>query len=204
MTRSLTQTNPFAARWIRPGAIPFLPPAGATWTSLCRQVAAHRRLQLLGPHGVGKSTLLAHFVQRLREQGWNVEHVAIEPHGLARVVAPVEEETNEAATAARHESQQRLLVIDGWQQLSAWRRLRLSWSSRRLLATTHADLGWQPLLQLQPDPELICTLSRHLQRNTERLVSDADARAAYERAAGNLREALFLLYDVYEARCQSC
>jgi Mrp family chromosome partitioning ATPase len=55
------RSNPFATRHTRPGAVPPLDPAGAPLDIGVVLVALerHRRVAIVGPHGTGKSTLLA-------------------------------------------------------------------------------------------------------------------------------------------------
>ena len=52
--------NPFSSERVKPGALPYLLPAGHSLASLLDQLLASRGLgQIVGPHGAGKSTLLA-------------------------------------------------------------------------------------------------------------------------------------------------
>lgn len=214
MSDSPLRSNPFATRWTRPGTIPFALPAGVTWDDLCQRVATQRRLQLLGPHGVGKSTLLADLVPRLRALGWRVDHLAVQPDGTTRVAGLAARrqvdmlgETSEATPPTTGDppaaGARKLVVIDGWQQLPLWLRLGRYWSGGRLLATTHVDLGWPILQRLQPDSSLICQLARRLQQDSLSLVNDMDVQSAFEQTAGNLRETLFRLYDLWEQRAPS-
>jgi len=69
----LSAANPFSAKRLRPGVIPFLFPPDMDWSELDRRLGEHRyRGQVVGPHGTGKSTLFADWKARLARQGWNV------------------------------------------------------------------------------------------------------------------------------------
>jgi hypothetical protein len=100
-----------------------------------------------------------------------------------------------------------LIAVDGYEQLSCLSRWRLAWLCRRrrlgLLVTAHQPVGLPMLYRTQPGPELFDGL-------IERLLGDEFAPAWREAAAqafakrqGNVREALFDLYDVYETQRRS-
>src|SRR5262249_23632578 len=62
--------NPFATRRVRPGAIPFLFPTGESVGQLLDRLrAAGWWGQVVGPHGSGKSTLVAALLPELCQAG---------------------------------------------------------------------------------------------------------------------------------------
>jgi len=66
----IVTSNPFSTRFIRPGAVEFLFPAGQTAETLVETLRQHAwQGQIIGPHGSGKSTLLAALVPALEAAG---------------------------------------------------------------------------------------------------------------------------------------
>jgi hypothetical protein len=193
-------TNPFATRFIRPGAATYLFPPGESAERCVDQLAdSDWRGQIVGPHGSGKSTLLATLVPRIVRRGRQVEMFQL--HGGQRHLPA------RADPASWTGSSQ--VVVDGYEQLSAASRWRLHRWCRRtqagLLITCHRPRqGWPILYRTMTDTGL-------LQRLVDRLVTDVpDPRRlapeqvvqAFTEQDGNLREALLQLYDVWESSPQ--
>jgi hypothetical protein len=211
-------SNPFATRFIRPGALPFLfPPdlpapdrlargidagpadqplpdagAGRLEDLLVRWRSAGRVGQIVGPHGSGKSTLLAALTQALVRAGLRVE---------SHTLRPGEPGWPRLRRAARRWDRQTAVAVDGLEQLSWHRRWHLRQVCRRrgcgLLATTHRPLGWPLLWETRVTPELARAIVARLAPGyalpdgdrLEQLLADQ---------AGNMRETLFALYDLYQ------
>src|SRR5262245_44900485 len=134
-------SNPFSSRWIRPGALPFLFPAGIDVPSLVAQLERnHWWGEIVGPHGTGKSTLLAGLLQAIRGCGRGT--LQFELHNGQRRL-PV------GWRQAVQWSGRGLVAVDGYEQLDRWSRMRLRRLCRRfgsgLLVTAHAPAGF-PLL----------------------------------------------------------
>ncbi|MBL8827336.1 MAG: hypothetical protein JNM18_10140, partial [Planctomycetaceae bacterium] len=111
----LAATNPFATRWVRPGAIAFQFPSGDSPEQLLARLAEHRGWgEIRGPHGSGKSTLLATLVPILEQAGRVV--IALELHdGQRRLPRPLGELPIDARTT---------VIVDGYEQLSWWHAWR--------------------------------------------------------------------------------
>lgn len=195
--------NPFASRFLRPGAIPFLFPEGRSLSQLVAQLAGQDGWgQIVGPHGSGKSTLLAALVDALRASGCRLV-----VHTLRRG------QRRPAAWPPPPDTQQ--LVIDGYEQLSwGWRWRIKAWCRRHgcgLLVTTHRDLGlptlWTTTTDLPTLRKVVDHLLQHASPPTAKAAgpdqapfSEQELAAALTAAGGNLREALFRLYDLYPQR----
>jgi hypothetical protein len=98
-----------------------------------------------------------------------------------------------------------VIVIDGYEQLSLWRRLRLNRRCRRqrrgLLVTAHRPLLGLPLLyRTSTTPETAWRVVHYLLREEPSLLAPAEVAARLARHGGDVRELLFELYDWYEAR----
>jgi hypothetical protein len=185
-------SNPFATRFTRPGAIEFLFSGDESIASLVTQLAASGwRGQIIGPHGSGKSTLVAALVPALEAAGRRV--IRMEPRGAPLSLAGIDDAT--------------IIVVDGYEQLWWWTRRRLKSATRRrgagLLVTAHADAGLPTLYQTQPSPDLARRIVDRLLPEGDATISEADIAAACSRYGGNLREVLFALFDLYQARASA-
>lgn len=189
-------TNPFSSRAVRPGAMAYLFPDGTTSRQLVERLAAHEWLgQIIGPHGSGKSALLASLRPAIEAAGRRVVQFTL--HDGERRMPAEFREVKDAANSV-------VIVVDGYEQLgrlSRWHlRRRYRKESWGLLVTTHRDLGLPTILQTVATPELAIALVNQLQSSGPQLVSADDVRAAFARNAGNLRLVLMELYDQYERR----
>lgn len=187
--------NPFASHRTRPGALEFCFPPGASLDSLIDQLREHRwRGQIVGPHGTGKSTLIAALLPEMHGRGLCTRAIALHdgqrrlPH---RFLKP-------------HESEAPLvLVVDGYEQLSFFERMTLRWHCwrrrRGLLITTHSPaFQLTRLLTLAPSFEVLIFLVQKLLAGSPPLVDDHAASVSFSRHGGNFREVWFDLYDQYE------
>ena len=188
--------NPFATRHVRPGALPFLFPAELDCQTLLGRLEANGwQGEIVGPHGSGKSALVATLIAALKAQGHPVEWIELHdgqrrlPGGVSRL---------------RGLSRGTLVVVDGYEQLAAWNRLRLRSCCRRqglgLLVTAHAPAGLPSLFATTPSPALAERIVQCLLGDKTLPVSREDLHRLYARHGGDLRELLFDLYDVYEQR----
>ena len=120
------RANPFATCWTRPGAIAFQFPADESAEQLvARLAAANWRGEIVGPHGSGKSTLVATLQPQLAAAGCSIAAITLRK-GQRRIPAAF---VRRSLAAARP-----LIVIDGYEQLSWPSRLFLRWCCRRATA----------------------------------------------------------------------
>lgn len=192
----LDDSNPFATRFVRPGAIEFLLPEGQTLDSLVDTLDRHRwRGQILGPHGTGKSTLLHSLqpvlVERLRLLAWFTQNQG-------------ERSLNITEADAAQWSSQTLVIVDGYEQLGwlakRWLTATCDRTGAGLLVTTHTDMGLTTIFATQPSETLLQEVVAELTALANGIISADDVSHCYQQHAGNLREALFALYDLYELR----
>jgi hypothetical protein len=196
-------SNPFASRCVCPGAVPFFFPPGQGVADLVERLRTFGwRGQIVGGHGTGKSTLLAVLLPELRRAGR--EPVVMTLHGGRRTVSA---EEWRALRLAEESCPGVQVVVDGFERLSRWRRFRLRWRCRRrghgLLVTAHDDIGLPDLYRTEVTAELAGRVLDHLLPGPRRSISETDLAERLTRHAGNLREALFDLYDLFEQRHRS-
>jgi hypothetical protein len=153
MSAMRPQENPFASRFVRPGAVRF---SFLACDQSCRSgtrqssgLALHAdfdqlidrlascgwRGAIVGPHGSGKSTLLAGLSIELARRGVPVRLLAGSAGNKTRLV----ERTRSGDT------QRTIYFVDGFDMLPRWRRWRLHWQCRRngcgLVVTGHSQVG---------------------------------------------------------------
>jgi len=189
-------SNPFATRFVRPGALSFRFREHASIDSLIEWLAVNRwRGQILGPHGSGKSTLLCALTKELSRRGRHVrtlENVLV-MRGLAQAWRD---------SLEWNESTQ--IVVDGFERFAWWqRRLLFFLVGRRncgLLVTAHRDLGIPLVYRTSPTPRIAREIVRQLLCQRSDCISDAEIMDIFHKVHGNVRELLFALYDLYEDR----
>lgn len=190
-------TNPFATRFTRPG---MLPPLGLHGdpidaTRLLARLAPGRVVAIVGPHGHGKSTLLA---------GLTKAAMATEPTVTAvRVRSPLDSWRPVAAVlAARRRG---FVACDGWERAipgtPALVRLIAAARGLRVVVTAHGQTGLPILARCETSPGLLAEVVARLPDHGG-LITAGDIDDACRRHAGNLREALYDLYDRFERRAR--
>jgi energy-coupling factor transporter ATP-binding protein EcfA2 len=189
-------SNPFATRFTRPGAMEFLLPPGSTAELLIETLAANQwRGQIIGPHGSGKSTLLHTLRPLLEARGRSIVWLAQAMDERRLAV------TEEEALAWNDATQ---VIVDGYEQLGRFARWWLARATRRanagLLVTAHTDIGLPTLWKTQPSEDLAREVVAHLITPAESVITADDVSRCYQSQAGNVRETLFALYDLYEQR----
>jgi hypothetical protein len=103
-----------------------------------------------------------------------------------------------------------IFVIDGYEQLARWERVRLRrycWRARAgLLVTSHAPVGIPTLIRLAPSRFLVMQLVDELCAAVSTDVTPEDIAASLACHGSNVREILFDLYDRHERRrrCSNC
>ena len=187
----LAAENPFSTRRTRPGAMPFIFSAGEDAETLIARLRENRWWgEILGPHGAGKSALLATLIPAIVQAGRRP--VLIELHDEQRCLPQPESDPST------------LLMVDGYEQLSRWSRWRLKRLCRRrgcgLLVTAHDSVGLPQLYRTAPTRELAETIVGRLMAGRTPPFTAAEVTDCFVRRGGNLREVLFDLYDLYERR----
>ncbi len=188
--------NPFSARFVRPGVIPYIFPPGCSLESVHEVFLANQRLgAVIGPHGAGKSAFITAFTSWMEKNGQPC--LALELHDGQRTLGQATWRQLEAL-------QDTVVTVDGYEQLSAWSRYQLRRLCRRrhlgLIVTAHSDIEIPLLFAPEPNEDLAWQIVEYLLARGEPLITRDDVRASFARHQGNLREMLFDLYDLYEVR----
>ncbi len=192
-------SNPFATRFTRPGLLPALDAAGRPlgMAGLVRRLARCRQAAIVGPHGSGKSTVLAHLLAELRRQGVVVRWMRLRSF----------RDLPTLLVAMASSGQETTLGVDSWECLgpmAGWlvRGLALV-RGCRLVVTSHRAGAFPVLVECRPSPAVLESLVCRLPAADGwlgRIIQSADLESAFALHGGDIREALFDLYDRFEAR----
>jgi len=188
--------NPFSTGCVRPGALDFIFPHDQSPSDLIAKLRSNRWWgQITGPHGSGKSALLATLLPALREAGRQPLLIQLRDNqrwlpGEFRQVRQGDDST--------------LVIVDGYEQLNFFSRAKLRWVCRRrglgLVVTTHRPAGFPHLFTTEPCVELACRIVERLLQDEPSAISPDEVAAAFVTSDSNIREMLFALYDLYERR----
>lgn len=188
--------NPFSTRYVRPGAIEYRFSAGNSAESIVARLAANGwRGAIVGPHGSGKSTLLQSLLPAIESAGRQPYLITLHD-GQRRL--PIDLARNAELTADA------VVIVDGYEQLSRWSRWQLARLCRRrrwgLVVTSHAVVDLPTIYTSETTLEQAYELAEQLLVHGEPLIHRNDIESSFVARNGNLRELLFDLYDLYEAR----
>jgi energy-coupling factor transporter ATP-binding protein EcfA2 len=190
--------NPFSSRYVRPGAIAYLFDAAHDARSIVDAFySAGRRGAIIGPHGSGKTTLLSTLEPEIAARGGAVRTITLRDGGAGM---PRLSELKLGPST--------VLVVDGYEQLGWWRRMRLNRTVRRagagLLVTAHSPMDMPTLYTTASSPEIAARLVRGLvAEHAPGMCLPIDDREIARRLTvhdGDVRELLFGLYDLYESQ----
>ena len=211
--------NPFSAERIRPGRLHFRfsRATGAndskTIESNCDSLLAAMKSQprslIVGPHGTGKSTLLQSLLPKLQQSYTKVamHRLSADPTlGFVRRMRQRSQAGRRVTSEYDALPSGGLLVVDGWEQLPAsarWRLTRFKVSRGiSLLATSHrAIAGWDTLYQTRAHKRLVRTLANELLLDTPHEIRELVSANIMKRRIDettNIRELWFELYDLFE------
>jgi hypothetical protein len=188
-----TPRNPFATRHTRPGCLLPRDARGEPLDLAALLATASSAVAIEGPHGAGKTNLLTALADRLAA----VDRLA----ALLRPRTPWD-----GATVLRAVGRSRpgtTLCIDSWECIGPLWATLVRWAARRrhvgLVVTSHRPTGMPTVVRCDTTPTLLGRLVRELPDHGG-LVDAADVDLAFRAHGGNIREALYDLYDRFEWR----
>ncbi len=211
-------SNPFATRFINPGARPFLDATVPTsdgyrsvTTEFCESIAERlaviRRGLIVGPHGTGKSTLMHTLLPSLQQRYALISQAKYHrdpSDGRYERYRRRLQNSRRAIEMARQSSPGELFVVDGLEQLTlSGRWIFLGMLAKRgcdLLATSHHRmLAMTELYRTRMTPSLLRQLASDLIATSDdgcrgRVMRELERRDLRE--VTNARDLWFELYDV--------
>lgn len=188
--------NPFSARFVRPGVIPYIFPPGCSLESVYEVFLKNQRLgAVIGPHGAGKSAFITALTDWMETNSQPC--LQLELHDGQRTL----DQTTWQQLETLHDT---VVTVDGYEQLSAWSRYQLRRVCRKkhlgLIVTAHSDIELPLLYAPEPNEDLAWQIVQYLLARGDALITREDVQVSFSRHQGNLREMLFDLYDLYEVR----
>ena len=188
--------NPFSVSRVRPGAIPFIGLSKNARRQLLTDITTTENVvQIVGPHGSGKSTLVHSLLPELSAAFANIRVVTI------RAATPRSVAASQNLPIG-HRIDRSLLIVDGVERLPWWHRQSLlRWTRRhttRVLLTTHVPLaGVQTIYQTETT---LSTLTRIVDQLTHGQpiafgITKTDIHETWKKSGGNIREIMMSLYD---------
>ena len=193
---TILESNPFATRWTRPGAVRFDFDGRGTIDRLVERLAeCDWRGAIVGPHGSGKSTLVAALLPACEAAGRTATLFRLQGGQRQLPETPGKLDGLEGTS---------LFVIDGYEQLGRLCRWRLARRCRRmgsgLLVTSHRECGLPVLFRTEPKLSIVERLVDQSLPWHDGRIKQTDIDRAWQRHGPNVREVLFELYDVFESR----
>ncbi len=186
--------NPFTTRMTAPGRLPPLDAAGSP-VDLGRVLDALQPgvSMIEGPHGHGKTTLLRAVCAEADSRHRPFDFLAI--RSISSALTTV--------TRVLFAGQHAVVAVDGWEELPAGFpiliRILARWKSVVVVATAHAPAGVPVVARCVATPAILAAIVGRLPDH-HGLISQHDLDEVFVRHAGNLREALYDLYDRFERR----
>ncbi len=189
-------TNPFATCFTRPGEIPFVDDL-LDISFLAKQVAeSNRALQIVGPHGSGKTTLTIEIARALMPRGFETTWLTIRKSSFQSQLIRNEYLSDQKIDV--NKSNQKLVVVDGIESIGLAARValigNLSKRAKVLLTTHRKRLGATLLCRTKPSLKTFRKLCNDLCPEMSNECPSA-IDAAFHAENGNYREAFFRLYD---------
>ncbi len=182
-------SNPFASRHTAPGRVVYTFPPGESAAGLLERMRAAGGGELVGDHGVGKSTLLR-----------TLEAVA-SGHGPVVYTRAVRGRPLPVLAAVGRTPPGGLLLADSFEVVPGpLRRLVRAWCRARritLVTTMHRASGFGCVYTVLPSRDLFLDVALGW---CPRGISREEMISAWEQADGNPRGAVAVLYDLWEER----
>lgn len=189
-------SNPFCTHWITPGSCDFCQRFDGEIKYVVQTfIDSGFRGQIVGPHGVGKSTLMHRISKQLDLEGLN----------------PVQIKANFELGGDSEKSlsaENCIWVIDSFETLTRRQQMRVIKFTKRqrlgLLVTTHRQLSLPVITRLNPDIDHATSVVRNLQSRFGKVyLNDDDVRQLWAECSCDLRELLMACYDKWQERSRT-
>ena len=207
--------NPYSSRFVSPPTCTFIqdPTTEINPDEIVKQLTQSRCLQIVGPHGCGKTTLAIQIAKNMRHTCKQIRTVTIQPNrdwgSLPKIFAqPVFSQTSQRPLCHSNYDDRLslfgLTIVDGIESLPAAIRFCLVQSLKRsrgyAIFTVHRPT-WlvRSRITLKPSFQQFRRIAMNLTAQSAYQPSEELLQAVYSRSDGNYRDATSLLYDEFAA-----
>ncbi len=212
--------NPFSTRFVTPGQVAWVGDENYFDQLVARWKALKGRASIIGVHGSGKSTLLEYFVPLIGNVIWRRDAEGCVVFDTLSDYASIEDSATERLPTLwlqlrrtalpsmvipwKELHRGRLLVIDGYEQLSRWQQasvlVRTKLRSVSLLVTSHRRTWLGTLCKLSISSSTARQVVSQLTAGRDDFAesSEEEIRGRLLAHGGNMRDVLMELYDQYE------
>ena len=199
-----TNLNPFSSRFVTPSTCSYVqdPAMAMHVDNAAQQLARTRCLQIVGPHGCGKTTFAIQIARQMHRAIDRIRLVTIKPGQTWTRLPKIFSQSNDGRSAV-YDRQSTLLpcvIIDGVELLSPIARLCLIQSLKRCggwtIFTLHRPT-WliRSRVTIEPSFGQFRRIALNLAARSTCQISDELMQTTYCRSNGNYRAAMSLLYD---------
>ena len=214
MSQLIAELNPFSSRFVSPASCDFVADEnnGQLLDDGEAKLRRFRSLQIIGPHGSGKSATAVELARRIRNRLAIVLYTVRIQHRWRRgphvsTMALDQREAGQARWQARwgtDAAPRRISILDGLETLSLLHRILVLRALRRnsdyVIVTTHRRFLWiRPTLILRPSPEQFRAIAHRLLRHHPHSIDNKMIDSIYRHCGGNYRTGLARLYDEFSA-----
>lgn len=198
--------NPFSSRFVSPGTCEFVDRSLLEHANQSLGTASEKFLtldccaQIVGPHGCGKSTFAIQLAKKLKSENKIDRFISVAIRSNLR-----NQDKPLALPTSEDNENRTLLILDGIESLS-WihRHSLLQYLTRHYFATLitgHRPVRRLPILdKFAPDPTHFRNIVDGLQSASECKLTPTEIESCYQLHSYNYRNALFALYDLWEAK----
>ncbi len=199
------QHNPFSTRFIQPGAIPYKCFDGGNVNELALRFLnlPSKRGIIVGPHGSGKSTLIASLVSEL-------SHRSTESSIHQLRFSTDQSAWRTLLASTKTWTQSSIVILDGYEQLRFWSRFFVERMARTrsmsILATAHGPIRgfetiWRTSVSESSSQWVVEQLLQQTgsQMNANELMQSEAWSRSRAKHDQNLRESLFDMYDFWQS-----
>ena len=202
------EINPFASKYTSPQTCLYVEGQHSRQLlgALVHGLNMMQCVQVVGPHGAGKTTFAVNAAKRLSSRFRQARMITLRRSTASRRVSW--SIASELLFSDQTDSDLELVILDGLEQLTFLHRMCLVQAFRdkqtNLIVTCHKPVSFiRHRLDFRPSVSTFRSIANTLLENADFDLSDEETDAVFQLCGGNYRTGLSMLYDRYTAKAQS-